>query len=92
MVDYNAPGVLWSSVLPLTPVAEAQQYYVEWSTRHHWLRKALNINQGKQWKTGGTERAQLEDEMVPLAWLTAEAEHWMVYWRTVLHAQGVQAI
>jgi hypothetical protein len=73
-------------------VGEAQDHYVHFRVRYHWLRKELNINQAKQWKTGGTTKARLEDDMVPLAWLTAEAEHWMVYWRSVLHAQGVQAI
>lgn len=76
--------------VPFPSVLKAQTAYVHWTTAHHWLRKKLLANRSNQWKNGGTTLAQLQDDEPTLAWLTAESEHWMVYWRTVLEAHGIR--
>lgn len=63
---------------------EAQAKFVHATTTLHWHRKALLKNRSAQWRAGGNSLALLKEEEPTLAWLTAEAEHWMVHWRTVL--------
>jgi hypothetical protein len=77
----------------LPPITQAQHHYVEFTTREHWLRQQLHKVRAQLWKsTNAAEQERLQAEEATVEWLRAEAEHRLVYWRSVLHAQGVQAI
>jgi hypothetical protein len=74
-------------------VVKAQQEYVRFRVQEHWLRQQLHKVRAALWKsTNAAEREELQVQETVVEWLRAEAEHGMIYHRSVLHAQGVQAI
>jgi hypothetical protein len=85
-----------TSTVPYLPnVIVAQQAYVHWQTREHWLRKDLQGVRAAIWRIELPEDPKGDEltlKEMQLSWCRAEAEHKMVYYRSVLHAQGVQAI
>lgn len=79
--------------MDLPSVVEAQHRYVHFQVREHWLRQQLHRVRAALWKcTNAVEKEALQAEEATVEWLRAEAEHGMVYHRSVLHARGVQAI
>lgn len=84
---------------PLPSVEVAQRAFVNWATRHHWLRKQLTAKRAEGWRRQSPHSQMIFNrdvvdeyalELDYLSWLTAEAEHGMVYYRNVLHALGEQ--